>query len=95
MVYLPDEVVESFKQQARALQVTYAQLMLLSVEQTFEDELPALFAGRAGTGSRLFSTGYIPRNQHTTPKTAVNLHLRIGDLEVIDRLWRDSGLPVT
>lgn len=91
MVYLPDEVVESFKQQARRLQVTYAQLMLLSVEQTFEDELPALFAGRAGTGSRLFSTGYIPRNQHTTPKTAVNLHLRIGDLEVIDRLWRGTA----
>lgn len=91
MVYLPDDLVESFKQEARRLQITYAQLMLLSVEQTFEAELPAVFAARAGTGSRLFSTGYIPRNQHMTPKTAVNLHLRTGDLEVVDQLWRGTA----
>ena len=91
MVYLPDDLVESFKQEARRLQITYAQLMLLSVEQTFEVELPAVFAARAGAGSRLFSTGYIPRNQHMTPKTAVNLHLRTGDLEVVDQLWRGTA----
>lgn len=86
MMYLPEAAYESFRAQASQANLSYGRLALLCIERGYDDLLQ-VFADRAGSQSRLFSTGYAPRGRSGEPKMPVNLHLARGDLDVIDGLW--------
>lgn len=86
MMYVPEAVYEQFRQEANQRGLSYGQLALLCVDRSYDD-LPRVFADRAGSTSRFFSTNYTARTREKTTKVPVNLHLLQRDLTVVDDLW--------
>lgn len=95
IVYVPASLRDTLREAAAVRSATYTELVLEAIDAT-HGRLAALLApvsAKTRSGSLFTVPPARRRQRHTEPQVQVSIRPTRGDLDVIDRLTRETAAP--